>query len=182
QEQRAQLSLMSLKEKDIHTDGEDMDIWANCNDPKDIRLAINNGAYGIGLVRSEILFMSTVYDLSLASQIRFYSECIRAAQGKEITIRTFDIGADKPLDRLELEKEPNPALGMRGIRLMYTQQEIFETQIEALLVAADRCGKINVMIPMVSVVSDVTDYMVMVERVKERRAKRLGAVFLYLST
>jgi len=158
-----------IKNKKIITpDGREIKIFANCNDPKDIRLAINNGAHGIGLVRSEILFMSTEHDLSLASQIRFYSECIRAAQGREITIRTFDIGADKPLDRLELEKEPNPALGMRGVRLMYTQQEIFETQIEALLVAADRCGRINVMIPMVSVVSDVTDYMVMVERVKER--------------
>ena len=149
-------------------DGKEIEIYANCNDPKDIKLAINNGAHGIGLVRSEILFMSTVYDLSLASQIRFYSECIRAAQGREITIRTFDIGADKPLDKLELEKEPNPALGMRGVRLMYSHPEIFETQIEALLVAADRCGHINVMIPMVSMVSDVTDYMVMVERVKER--------------
>ena len=156
------------KQKVIAPDGKEVEIYANCNDPKDIRLAINNGACGIGLVRSEILFMSTTYDLTLASQIRFYSECIRAAQGREITIRTFDIGADKPLDRLELEKEPNPALGMRGVRLMYTQQEIFETQIEALLVAADRCGKINVMIPMVSMASDVTDYMAMVEKVKER--------------
>ena len=156
------------KQKIVAPDGKEVEIYANCNDPKDIRLAINNGACGIGLVRSEILFMSTTYDLTLASQIRFYSECIRAAQGREITIRTFDIGADKPLDRLELEKEPNPALGMRGVRLMYTQQEIFETQIEALLVAADRCGKINVMIPMVSLASDVTDYMTMVEKVKER--------------
>ncbi|MBQ5324870.1 MAG: phosphoenolpyruvate--protein phosphotransferase, partial [Oscillospiraceae bacterium] len=129
------------KQKIVAPDGKEVEIYANCNDPKDIRLAINNGACGIGLVRSEILFMSTTYDLTLASQIRFYSECIRAAQGREITIRTFDIGADKPLDCLELEKEPNPALGMRGVRLMYTQQEIFETQIEALLVAADRCGK-----------------------------------------
>ena len=164
--------ISELKNKKIIApDGREVEIYANCNDPKDIKLAINNGASGIGLVRSEILFMSTTYNLSLASQIRFYSECIRAAQGKPITIRTFDIGADKPLDRLELEKEPNPALGMRGVRLMYTQQEIFETQIEALLVAADRCGYINAMIPMVSVVSDVVDYMVMVERVKERLLK-----------
>ena len=158
-----------IKDKTVVApDGTKMEIFANCNDPKDIKLAINNGAAGIGLVRSEILFMSTVYDLSLASQIRFYSECIRAAKGKEITIRTFDIGADKPLERLQLEKEPNPALGMRGVRLMYTQKEIFETQIEALMVAADRCGEINVMLPMVTVESDVTDYFTMVEQVKER--------------
>ena len=161
-----------IKDKTVVApDGTKVEIFANCNDPKDIKLAINNGAAGIGLVRSEILFMSSTYDLSLASQIRFYTECIRAAGDKEIIIRTFDIGADKPLERLELPKEPNPALGMRGVRLMYTQQEIFETQIEALFVAADRCGHLNAMIPMVSVVSDVTDYMTMVERVKERLLK-----------
>ena len=147
-------------------DGEEVEIYANCNDPKDISLAINNGAQGIGLVRSEILFMSTTYDLSLASQIRFYTECIRAAKGHPITIRTFDIGADKPLESIQLEKEPNPALGMRGVRLMYTQPQIFKTQIEALLVAADRCGRVNVMIPMVAVESDITDYFEMVEEVK----------------
>lgn len=168
-EKQDSYAVQQIKDKKLMApDGTEIEIFANCNDPKDIKLAINNGAHGIGLVRSEILFMSTTYDLSLASQIRFYSECIRAAGDREITIRTFDIGADKPLEHLELEKEPNPALGMRGVRLMYTQQEIFETQIEALLVAADRCGHINVMIPMISVLSDVTDYMVMVERVKER--------------
>jgi len=168
-EQRDSVMLAKIRDAKLTmANGEEIQIFANCNDPKDITLAVNNGAQGIGLVRSEILFMSTVYDLSLASQIRFYSECIRAAKGKEITIRTFDIGADKPLERLQLEKEPNPALGMRGVRLMYTQKEIFETQIEALLVAADRCGEINVMLPMVTVESDVTDYFTMVEQVKER--------------
>lgn len=168
-EQRDSVMINKIKQSKVTApDGEEVKIYANCNDPKDITLAINNGADGIGLVRSEILFMSTAYDLSLASQIRFYTECIRAAQGKEITIRTFDIGADKPLERLQLEKEPNPALGMRGVRLMYTQKELFETQIEALLVSADRCGEINVMLPMVSVESDITDYFEMVEQVKER--------------
>ena len=155
-EKRDTVRQQQVKQSKVLTpQGEQVQIFANCNDPKDITLAINNGAEGIGLV-------------SLASQIRFYSECIRAAQGKEITIRTFDIGADKPLERLQLEKEPNPALGMRGVRLMYTQQQIFETQIEALLVAADRCGEINVMLPMVSVESDIVDYMAMVEKVKAR--------------
>ena len=167
--QRDSLEMAKVRDaKLVAPDGEEVKIYANCNDPKDITLAINNGAEGIGLVRSEILFMSTVYDLSLASQIRFYSECINAAKGKEVTIRTYDIGADKPLERLQLEKEPNPALGMRGVRLMYTQKQLFETQIEALLVAADRCGEVNVMLPMVTTESDITDYFAMVEEVKER--------------
>ncbi len=168
-EHRDTIKQQLLRDASVHApDGEEVAIYANCNDPKDIALAINNGAQGIGLVRSEILFMSTTYDLSLASQIRFYTECIRAAKGHDITIRTFDIGADKPLENLQLEKEPNPALGMRGVRLIYTHPQIFETQIEALLVSADRCGKINVMIPMVSQESDITDYFSMVEKVKER--------------
>ncbi len=168
-EKREDTFTNQLKHTKVYApDNTQIHIFANCNDPKDIALAINNGAEGIGLVRSEVLFMNCNLDLSLASQIRFYTECIRACKGKEITIRTFDIGADKPLDRLESEKEPNPALGMRGVRLMYTQPELFETQIEALLVSADRCGKINVMIPMVSVVEDITNYMAMVERVKTR--------------
>ncbi|MBQ5783294.1 MAG: phosphoenolpyruvate--protein phosphotransferase, partial [Oscillospiraceae bacterium] len=168
-EQNGERTIQQLKNrKVIAPDGTEVEIFANCNDPSDIKLAINNGAQGIGLVRSEILFMSTTYNLTLESQIEFYSECIRAAQGRPITIRTFDIGADKPLESLELEKEPNPALGLRGVRLMYTQPQIFETQIEALQIAADRCGYLNVMIPMISTVEDVVDYMVMVERVKAR--------------
>lgn len=168
-EKREDTFTNQLKHTKVYApDNTHIQIFANCNDPKDIALAINNGAEGIGLVRSEVLFMNCNLDLSLASQIRFYTECIRACKGKEITIRTFDIGADKPLDSLKSEKEPNPALGMRGVRLMYTQPQLFETQIEALLVSADRCGKINVMIPMVSVVQDVIDYMAMVERVKTR--------------
>lgn len=168
-ENRSSVKQQQLRDAVVHTScGEEVVIYANCNDPKDIALAINNGAQGIGLVRSEILFMSTTYDLSLASQIRFYTECIRAAKGHEITIRTFDIGADKPLENLQREKEPNPALGMRGVRLMYSQPQLFETQIEALLVSADRCGKLNVMIPMVCVESDITDYFAMVEKVKTR--------------
>ncbi|MBQ5782860.1 MAG: phosphoenolpyruvate--protein phosphotransferase, partial [Oscillospiraceae bacterium] len=140
-EQNGERTIQQLKNrKVVAPDGTEVEIFANCNDPADIKLAINNGAQGIGLVRSEILFMSTTYNLTLESQIEFYSECIRAAQGRPITIRTFDIGADKPLESLELEKEPNPALGLRGLRLMYTQPQIFETQIEALQIAADRCG------------------------------------------
>ena len=168
-ENRSSVKQQQLRDAVVHTScGEEVVIYANCNDPKDIALAINNGAQGIGLVRSEILFMSTTYDLSLASQVRFYTECIRAAKGHEITIRTFDIGADKPLENLRLEKEPNPALGMRGVRLMYSQPQLFETQIEALLVSADRCGRLNVMIPMVCVESDITDYFAIVEKVKKR--------------
>ena len=168
QEQRVKLSLMALKEKEIvMPSGEKVEIWANCNDPKDITLAINNGAKGIGLVRSEILFMKNSRP-TFETQLEFYSQCIQAAAGKPITIRTFDIGADKPVDGLDMEKEPNPALGMRGIRLQYRHRSLFEIQAKALYMAADQNGPLNVMLPMVAVEKDVTDYMEMAQEVKEK--------------
>ncbi|MEG2930009.1 MAG: phosphoenolpyruvate--protein phosphotransferase, partial [Oscillospiraceae bacterium] len=168
-EKRDTVSAQALKSTPvIHSSGTEIFIYANCNDPKDITLAINNGAQGIGLVRSEILFMSKNYDLSIPCQISFYSGCILASQGKPITIRTYDIGADKPLGTISQEKEPNPALGVRGVRLIYAHRQLFCDQIEALFIAADRCGKINVMIPMVSMLKDVTDYMELVAQVRDR--------------
>ena len=166
QERRAKLSMMNLKEKEIVMPcGEKVEIWANCDDPKDILLAINNGAKGIGLVRSEILFMKNNRP-TFESQLEFYSQCIQSAAGKPVTIRTFDIGADKPVRELDMEKEPNPALGLRGIRLQYHYPKLFETQVKALYIAADRNGPLNVMLPMVSVEKDVTDYMEMARKVK----------------
>lgn len=167
QEERARVSMMALKEKEIVMPcGDKLEIWANCNDPKDITLAINNGAQGIGLVRSEILFMKSDRP-TFESQLEFYSRCINAAGGKPVTIRTFDIGADKPVGDISLEKEPNPALGMRGIRLIHKHRQLFATQAKALYIAADRCGPINVMLPMVTVEKDVTDYMEMAREIKE---------------
>ena len=167
QEQRAKLSLMALKEKQITLpDGDRLEIWANCNDPQDITRAIENGAAGIGLVRSEILFMKSslpTYD----SQVEFYSRCIRAAAGRPVTIRTYDIGADKPVGDISMDKEPNPALGLRGIRLQYRHKGLFIEQAKALYVAADREGAINVMLPMVALESDVTDYMAMADELKK---------------
>lgn len=167
QEQRAKLSLMALKEKQITLpDGDRLEIWANCNDPQDITRAIENGASGIGLVRSEILFMKSslpTYD----SQVEFYSRCIRAAAGRPVTIRTYDIGADKPVGDISMDKEPNPALGLRGIRLQYRHKGLFIEQAKALYVAADREGAINVMLPMVALESDVTDYMAMADELKK---------------
>ena len=168
QEQRAKLSLIALKEKDIVAqDGEAVEIYANCNDPKDITLAIENGAKGIGLVRSEILFMKSSLPTE-ESQLDFYCQCMAAADGHPITIRTFDIGADKPVGDVSVDKEPNPALGMRGIRLQYRHRELFEQQARALYMAADKMGPLNVMLPMVSVEKDVADYMEMAKAVKEK--------------
>lgn len=171
-EKRAKISLEKVKTSAvIHTSGEEISIFANCNDPKDIEAAIKNGAQGIGLVRSEILFMKS-HEPTLESQTEFYSACIKAAQGKPVTIRTFDIGADKPVCNVSREKEPNPALGVRGVRLIYRNTALFVQQIEALYLAADKSGSVNVMIPMVSVVKDVIDYMALAGEVKDRLLRK----------
>lgn len=168
QEKRAKLSLMALKEKKIVlSDGDQVEIFANCNDPQDISMAVNNGAAGIGLVRSEILFMKQSLP-TFDSQLEFYRRCIQAADGKPITIRTFDVGADKPAGNVSVDKEPNPALGVRGVRLQYIHRELFETQIKALYIAADTERPINVMIPMISLEKDVKDYLDMAFGVRDR--------------
>ena len=167
QEKRAKLSLMALKEKQVTLpDGDRLEIWANCNDPQDITRAIENGAAGIGLIRSEILFMKSSLP-TYESQLEFYSRCIRAAAGRPVTIRTYDIGADKPVGDISMDKEPNPALGLRGIRLQYRHKGLFIEQAKALFVAADREGPINVMLPMVALESDVTDYLEMADELKK---------------
>lgn len=172
-EQRERRSLIELKEKNIFINkekDEKVEIWANCNDPKDIEIAIKNGANGIGLVRSEILFMKSHLP-TMQSQYEFYSECIKKADGKTVTIRTFDIGADKPVGNVSVEKEPNPALGVRGIRLQYKYKELFIQQAQALFMAADKYGALNVMLPMISTVEDVSNYMSMIKELKEKLLK-----------
>jgi len=147
-------------------DNQEVLLYANCSDPKDISVAVENGAKGIGLVRSEILFMSSNYNLTLNSQIDFYSNCIINAKGLPVTIRAFDIGMDKPLDGYSVH-EQNPALGMRGIRLLKNHADIFKTQLEAFYIASDKYGKLKVMAPMVVNVSEFTDYLALAKEVKE---------------
>ena len=165
-ERRAKVSEQEVRNHRIRVLGGDMiSIYANCNDPADIRKAIAQGVDGIGLVRSEILFMKEEYP-TYERQLDFYTRCIKAAGGKPITIRTFDIGADKPVKGVTPEKEPNPALGKRGIRLQEDFADLFTRQITALYVAADRAGKVNVMLPMVTTVNDVTDFLAKAEKIK----------------
>ena len=167
QEERVKKSLLEIKEKDICVgNGEKVELWANCNDPQDIALAVNNGARGIGLVRSEILFMKSELP-TVESQYEFYCDCIKAAAGKPVTIRTFDIGSDKEAGNIITEKEPNPALGIRGIRLQYKFRELFNQQAKALYMAADKMGPINVMLPMITTEKDIVEYFTETRKVKE---------------
>ncbi len=125
-----------FSEKIISKSGKAVNLYANCDDPFDIQKSIaNSSAEGIGLVRSEILFFKETSP-SFKDQITFYENCIKASEDKPICIRTFDIGADKTATGINLSKEPNPALGMRGIRLKKLFPDLFLSQIRALYIAA----------------------------------------------
>ena len=165
-EQERKDDIDAKKKPIILRNGKAVRLYANCNDPRDITEAIENGAEGIGLVRSEILFMKEEYP-TYERQLDFYSRCIEAAAGKDITIRVFDIGSDKQIGEVRNVAEPNPALGLRGVRMQYRYRELFATQVKALYVAADRCGDIKVMLPMVSTAKDVIDFMAMADAVKD---------------
>lgn len=132
-------------------DGTAVRLFANCSGPQDIETAVELGADGVGLLRSEFLLMKGQLP-NEEEQYRFYVDCLRAARGRLVTVRTFDIGADKLVDGLS-EPEANPALGLRGVRFCLARPELFHTQLCALLRASAE-GPLRVMFPMVGGVED----------------------------
>lgn len=147
---RRYLSLEKLKQTPcVSKDGISFSMLANCSSEEDIEHAIQQGAEGVGLLRSEFLFMRQEGAPGEEDQFLFYKGCLSKAKGYPVTVRTFDIGADKQVAGISLPKEENPALGLRGLRLSLTQTELFKQQIRALL-RAGVYGKLKVMFPMVA--------------------------------
>ncbi len=148
--------------------GKPIRIYANCDEAIDIQKSIHSAsAEGIGLVRSEILFLKDTPP-TFKTQVEFYEACIKASEDKPIYIRTFDLGADKPCQSITFEKEPNPALGMRGVRLKKLHPDLFISQLRALYIAANNTKKINVMIPMITTEHDLIDYLSTAKEVLNR--------------
>ena len=146
---------------------------ASCSGPEDVELAMQAGAEGVGLLRSEFSIMAGRIP-SEEEQYYFYLSCLQAAAGKPVTVRTFDIGADKSVPGLT-EDSPNPALGMRGLRMSLAHPQIFEEQLCALLRAGAK-GPLRVSIPMVSGPEDWQRAMHHVEKAR-RTLRRRGVVF-----
>jgi phosphoenolpyruvate-protein phosphotransferase len=134
-------------------DGHRVQLWANIGSPKDVNLALDNGAEGIGLFRTEFLFLDRSAPPSEEEQYQAYRSTLEAMQGKPVVIRTLDIGGDKAVEYLHLAPEANPFLGVRGIRLCMQLPELFNSQVRALLRAAPH-GQLWVMIPMISTLAD----------------------------
>lgn len=146
--------LQKLRDADTVTvDGVHAELAANIGTPNDLPGVIENGAQGIGLYRTEFLYMGRDQMPTEKEQFEAYKEVLEAMDGKRVVVRTLDIGGDKELSYLNLPEEMNPFLGYRAIRLCLAQQDIFRPQLRALL-RASVYGKLNIMFPMVATINE----------------------------
>ena len=142
--------LQELKGKDnVTKDGRSVMVYANIGNLKDIPYVLENDAGGIGLFRSEFIYLENSDYPTEEQQFAIYKEVAQKMAGKRVIIRTLDIGADKQADYFGLDKEENPAMGLRAIRICLTRPEIFKTQLRALY-RASKYGKIAIMYPMIT--------------------------------
>lgn len=158
--------LMALKGKEsISLDGKKVLTYANIGNSKDLAVVLQNDAEGIGLFRSEFLYLEKNTYPTEEEQFKVYKMVAETMAGRRVIIRTLDIGADKQADYFELAKEENPAMGCRAIRICLTRPEIFKTQLRALF-RASAYGKLAVMYPMITSVKEVRKIKEIVEEVK----------------
>ena len=158
--------LQTFKNKEsITLDGKRVLTYANIGNVKDLALVLQNGAEGIGLFRSEFLYLESETYPTEEEQFEVYKKVAETMAGKRVIIRTLDIGADKQADYFELAKEENPAMGCRAIRICLTRPEIFKTQLRALF-RASAYGNIAIMYPMITSLSEIAQIKEIVEEVK----------------
>ncbi|KDE61124.1 phosphoenolpyruvate--protein phosphotransferase [Fusobacterium necrophorum] len=159
----------------ISKDGVEVGVWCNIGSPKDVKGVLNNGGQGIGLYRTEFLFMNNDRFPTEEEQFEAYKEVAMALEGKPVTIRTMDIGGDKSLPYMELPKEENPFLGWRAIRVCLDRIEILETQFKALL-RASAFGTIKIMLPMIMDITEIRRAKALLEKCKAE-LKEKGIAF-----
>ena len=158
--------LQTLKGKEnITLDGQKVMLYANTGNIKDLATVIQNDAGGIGLFRSEFIYLEREDYPTEEEQFQIYKTVAETMAGKRVIIRTLDIGADKQCDYFNMEHEENPALGYRAIRICLTRPEIFKTQLRALF-RASAYGKLAIMYPMITSVKEVHRIKEIVEEVK----------------
>ncbi len=166
QEQEKKALLEQLKGKEnVTLDGQKINLYANIGNTKDLALVLENDAGGIGLFRSEFIYLGSATYPTEEEQFAIYKQVAQTLAGKKVIIRTLDIGADKQADYFELPHEENPAMGLRAIRICLTRPEIFKTQLRAIL-RASAFGKISIMFPMIISVDEVKKIKKIVSEVK----------------
>ncbi len=167
EEQEKRNLLLELKGKEnVTLSGKKIEIYANIGSASDVGYVLENDAGGIGLFRSEFLYIGRNELPSEEEQFQAYKQVAQNMAGKKVIIRTLDIGADKQADYLNLGKEENPALGYRAIRICLTQTEIFKTQLRAIF-RASNYGQIAIMYPMITSVEEVKKIQKIVQEVKQ---------------
>ena len=171
QAERRAVELAHMDEPTITTDGHTVEIVANIGGVDDARTAMTKGADGVGLLRSEFVFMGRASAPTEDEQTQIYRDIAESLKpGQPLVIRTLDVGGDKPLAYLPMAREENPFLGERGIRIGLDRPEILRTQVRAIIRAADAGARMHVMFPMVATMQDWR----LAKAVFEEERERLG--------
>ena len=155
QEMKELLQTMKGQE-DVTLDGREMMVYCNIGSPEDVAAVLSNDGQGIGLFRSEFLYLAASDYPTEDEQFEAYKKVAAAMDGKRVVIRTLDIGADKQVDYFDMQKEENPAMGVRAIRICLNRPEVFRTQLRALY-RASAFGKVAIMFPMITSVWEVKE-------------------------
>ena len=142
-----------VNEKTVSTDGHHVELVANIGGAKDLPGVKENGAEGVGLFRTEFLYMESADLPTEERQFEVYKEILEALEGKPVVVRTLDIGGDKEIEAIDLPKEMNPFLGVRAVRLCFQREDIFRTQLRALL-RASVYGDLRIMFPMIATLQE----------------------------
>ncbi len=158
--------LNSLRGKEnISLDGQKIDIYANIGDVSDLDMVDKNDAGGVGLFRSEFIYLGSKDYPTEEEQFAIYKEALQRMNGKRVVVRTLDIGADKQIDYFDMPKEENPAMGMRALRICLTRPQVFRTQLRALL-RASAYGRLAIMLPMVISLNEIKRAKTLLNEIK----------------
>jgi multiphosphoryl transfer protein len=174
-ERRRQACSHRAEEPVQTSDGRSFEIAANAASGEESRLAFENGADGIGLFRTEMIFLGREEAPSEEEQFAIYSEAVRSGADRPVIIRTFDIGGDKKVPFLNLPHEENPFLGYRGARIYEEHYELLQTQLRAVL-RASMLGTVQIMAPMISTVEEIVQFKAAVSHAKYQLTQR-GVLF-----
>lgn len=155
----------------ITKSGKNIEVAANIGSPKDVDKSVEMGADGVGLYRTEFLFLDRTTPSTEEEQFDAYKVVLEKFGGKPVIIRTLDIGGDKQIPYLNLEKELNPFLGVRAIRLCLIRKDLFKTQLRAIL-KASAFGKARIMYPMIAVKEEITEANKVLEEVKKELKRK----------
>jgi len=182
EEDRRRDQLLALRDLRGQTaDGHRVELAANIAAIQHLPAAIEAGAEGSGLVRTEFLFLGRADAPSVEEQVAFYAEVLRAFPGQRVVFRTMDVGADKPLPFVERDPEENPALGLRGIRLSLRRPQLFRDQLRALLRAGtsgsgDGGGRLAIMFPLVSTVAELLEARTILNEIADEEGFDLSEI------